>query len=168
MSDPNVHQPDWEVDLTDEPIAMRAARVGAAAGAQRLGAAIFELAPGGAVAPYHTHHGNEELLVVLSGRPRLRTPDGTRDLEPGAVVSFLPGVAGAHRVSNPGEEPVRVLLVSTMQFPEVAEYPDTGTTLTLTGPGQGRAFPAATDQPFSELYQAAIAADRARDAEPPA
>jgi uncharacterized cupin superfamily protein len=159
VTDPNVHQPQWEVDRTDTPSGMRATRVGAAAGARRLGASLYELKPGGAVAPYHVHHGNEELLVVLSGAPLLRTPEGSRQLEPGAVVSFLPGVGGAHRISNPGPEPARVLLVSTMEFPEVAEYPETGTTLTLTGPGQGKAFPAGADRDFLELYSAAIATD---------
>jgi uncharacterized cupin superfamily protein len=164
VSDPNVHEPEWEVDATDTPSRMRAARVGAPAGAHDLAASVYEVLPGGAVAPYHLHHGNEELLVVLSGAPRLRTPQGTRDLTPGAVVSFRPGPDGAHRVSNPTSEPVRVLLISTMRFPEVAEYPDTGTTLTLTAPGAGTAFPAGTAAEFRELYQQAIAADLEADA----
>ena len=164
MTDPNVHEPEWEVDHTDSPIRMRAIRVGAAAGAQRLGASVYELLPGGAVSPYHVHHANEELLVVLSGSPQLRTPEGTRSLEPGAVVSFRPGAGGAHRTSNPGAEPVRVLLVSTMEFPEIAEYPETGTTLTLTAPAEGKAFPPGTEADFLELYSAAVATDLQRDA----
>ena len=157
--DPNVHEPEWEVDRTDTPVRMRATRVGAAAGTQRLGASVYEVLAGGAVAPYHVHHGNEELLVVLAGEPLLRTPAGTRRLQPGAVVSFRPGIGGAHRISNPGPDPIRVLLVSTMEFPEVAEYPETGTTLVLTGPGQGKAFPVGADSDFIELYSQAIAAD---------
>ena len=160
MSDPNVHEPAWEVDYRDAPVKMRATRVGAAAGARRLGASVYELAPGGAVAPYHLHHGNEELLVVLSGSPLLRTPEGTRTLAAGAVVSFLPGPGGAHRVSNPTDEPVRVLVVSTMSFPEIAEHVSTGTVLTLTGPGEGRAFPAGAEQDFLALYGQAIARDQ--------
>ena len=166
VSDPNVLQTEWEIDRTRTPLGMRATRVGAAAGAQQLGATVYELMPGGAVSPYHAHHGNEELLVVLSGAPLLRTPDGTRRLQPGGVVSFPPGGDGAHRISNPGSEPVRVLVVSTMKFPEIAEYPETGATLTLTGPGQGRAFPAGSEAEFAELYMAAIAADRELDDEP--
>src|SRR3954463_6903358 len=80
------------------------------------------------------------LLVVLSGRPLLRTPAGTRRLEPGAVIAFPRGPEGAHRIANPDGEPARVLLLSTQNFPEVAEHLATGTTLTLTAPGEGKAF----------------------------
>jgi uncharacterized cupin superfamily protein len=142
---------------------MRASRVGAAAGAQQLGATVYELMPGGAVSPYHLHYGNEEMLVVLTGSPLLRTPTGTRQLQAGAVVSFRPGAEGAHRISNPGSEPVRVLVISTMKFPEVAEYPGTGVTLTRTATGQGKAFPAGSAREFAELYMDAISADRALD-----
>jgi uncharacterized cupin superfamily protein len=122
---------------------------------------------GGAVSPYHLHHGNEELLVVLSGRPRLRDPDGTRRLEPGAVVSFLPGPSGAHRISNPGPAPARVLIISTMHFPEVAEHVSTGTTMAMTGPAEGKIFAAGTDQPFSELFTQAMNVDADYDQSQP-
>ena len=102
---------------------------------------LYELAPHAAVAPYHVHHANEELMVVLAGRPRLRTPAGERELEPGAVVAFPRGPDGAHQVTNPGDEPVRVLLVSTMNFPDVAEYPDTGALLAMTEPGARQGVP---------------------------
>jgi uncharacterized cupin superfamily protein len=106
-------------------------RVGAKAGAQRLGATVYELSPGGAVSPYHLHHGNEEMLIVLAGRPTLRTPAGIRELETGEVVAFPRGAEGAHRVANKSGEPVRVLLISEMNFPEVAEHLDTGTVLAI-------------------------------------
>jgi uncharacterized cupin superfamily protein len=160
MSDPNVFEPAWEAGT---PPGLRGARVGAAAGATELGATVYELAPGAAISPYHLHHGNEELLVVLSGRPLLRTPDGTRRLEPGAVVAFPRGPDGAHRVANPGDEPARVLLVSTMNLPEIAVHVTTGTVLTMTALGQGHAWPADGDEPFVELYGKAMELDAAED-----
>ena len=45
------------------------------AGAQ-LGASLYELPPGESTFPYHYELGNDELLVVVSGRPTLRSPDG--------------------------------------------------------------------------------------------
>ena len=159
MDDPNVHEPEWEVDFRDTPARSRALRVGAAAGAHDLGASLYELQPGGAVSPYHLHHGNEELLVVLSGQPRLRTPEGIRSLRSGAVVAFPPGPDGAHRVSNPGPDIARVLIVATMRFPEVAEHLSTGTTMALTGPAEGKVFAAGTDRDFMELYHEAMASD---------
>jgi hypothetical protein len=57
---------EWEADFRDTPARSRALGVGAAAGARDLGAAIYELQPGGAVSPHHLHRANEELLIVLS------------------------------------------------------------------------------------------------------
>lgn len=161
MADPNLHEPEWELDDTESHLRGRAVRLAQAAGARELAVNLFELGPGGAVSPYHLHHGNEELLIVLSGRPLLRTPEGARYLEPGAVVAFVRGPDGAHRVANPGEEPARVLLVSTQNFPEVAEHITTGTTLTFTAPGEGKAF--STNTPFADLWAAAMEADAEAD-----
>jgi len=88
-----------------------------------LGAGIYELGPGNFVV-YHFHHASEELIVVLRGRPTLRTPDGSRQLAEGESVHFPAGPDGAHGVTNETDEPVRFLMASTLQSPEVVEYPD--------------------------------------------
>ena len=92
---------------------------------EKLGATLYELGPGNWV-PFHFHHGWEELLIVLSGRPTLRAADGSRQLEAGAVVHFPTGPDGAHALSNETDEPVRYLVASSLGSPEVAEYPDLG------------------------------------------
>jgi len=79
---PNVFEPEWEVDLP-EPWSLRGARLAHAAGAERLGATVYELAPGGVVSPLHTHAANEEIAIALSAGVTLRTPDGERVLEAG-------------------------------------------------------------------------------------
>jgi uncharacterized cupin superfamily protein len=88
-----------------------------------LGCSVYELGPGNVVV-YHFHHAAEELMVVLRGRPTLRTPEGSRQLEEGEVVHFPAGPDGAHGVSNETDEPARFLMASTLQSPEVVEYPD--------------------------------------------
>lgn len=88
-----------------------------------LGATLYELDPGRWMI-YHAHHGSEELLLVLRGRPTLRTPAGERQLEEGEVVSFPPGPEGAHGLRNDTEEPVRYVMAGTRVSPEVVEYPD--------------------------------------------
>ena len=100
----------------------------------RLGASLYELPPGATGGLYHFHHGAEELLVVLAGRPRLRTPDGERQLEEGDVVHFRRGPDGSHQLLNRTSEPVRYLMVSNRESPEVVEYPDSGqlTAMALT------------------------------------
>lgn len=67
-----------------------------------------------------------DLLVVVAGRPTLRTLEGERELAPGEVVGFPTGRRGAHRLDNRTAEAVRVLSVSTMVAPELNEYPDSG------------------------------------------
>lgn len=164
-ADPNLHQPDWDMEMPEPPFRARAMRAAHRARAEELGATLYELESGGAVSPYHLHHGNEELVVVLDGRPTLRTPEGTRRLEPGAVVAFPRGRRGAHRVTNATDAPVRVLIVSTMHFPEVAEHGDTGAILAMTGPGSGWAFPPGADVPFLQNVMAAMEAGAAHEHE---
>jgi uncharacterized cupin superfamily protein len=89
-----------------------------------LGATLYELGPGNFMV-YHAHHGSEELLIVLRGRPTLRTPEGERLLDEGDVVHFPTGPEGAHGIRNDGEEPVRYVVAGTRVSPEIVEYPDT-------------------------------------------
>jgi len=89
----------------------------------QLGATVYELGPGN-FGVYHFHHGSEELLIVLSGRPTLRTPDGERQLAEGEVVHFPNGPAGAHGVRNDTDEQVRFVVAGIRVSPEIVEYPD--------------------------------------------
>jgi uncharacterized cupin superfamily protein len=154
--DPNIFDiTQWERDLGPA----RGTRVAAAAGAQQLGCTIYELDPGGQAAPYHVHYANEELLIVLDGALQLRTPEGVREVGPGAVVAFPVGPDGAHRLRNASDAPARYLLISTMHYPDVAEQLDTGTVLAIKGPADGLTFPAGTAGDYVALSLEAIRAD---------
>jgi uncharacterized cupin superfamily protein len=99
-------------------------RVGVRLGGEKVGATLYELQPGMKSFPYHWHHGLEEMLIVLEGRPTLRTPRGERQLEPGDVVSFPTTPDGAHKLWNDSDEPVRYLMLSTAADFDVVHYPD--------------------------------------------
>jgi uncharacterized cupin superfamily protein len=58
------------------------------------------------------------------GPPHVRHPKGEELLEPGDAVCFPAGPDGAHKVTNRGGETARVLMLSTMNMPAVAVYPD--------------------------------------------
>ena len=88
---------------------------------QPLGAARRE-----AAYPYHFHYADEELAIVLSGTPELRTPDGTRELEEGEIVHFPLGERGAHQLINGSDAPVTFLAISSHGRPDVVVYPDAG------------------------------------------
>jgi uncharacterized cupin superfamily protein len=95
-------------------------------GTARLGASVWEIAPHSTQIPYHFHHVQEELVVVLRGSVLLRTPDGERTLVEGDIVHFPTGPAGAHALRNGTDTPARVLWVSELGDAEIAEYPDSG------------------------------------------
>jgi len=88
-----------------------------------LGASVYELGPGN-FNVYHFHHGAEELLIVLRGRPTLRTPEGERQLAEGEVVHFPVGPSSTHGVRNDTDEQVRYVVAGIRVSPEVVEYPE--------------------------------------------
>ena len=122
----NVFEPEFEAETEREGFRYRRARIGWQAGSEQLGASLFEVGPGQATFPMHWHSANEEMLIVLRGRPSLRTDQGWRELEEGDVVAFRVGPECAHQVANWTDETVRFLIVSEMKAPELSGYPDTG------------------------------------------
>ena len=100
-----------------------------------LGASLYELPPGESTFPYHYELGNDELLVVVAGRPVVRDPDGERQLEPGDCILFPSGPAGAHQIFNRSGEAVRVLLVSNFALPRAAVQEDAEKVMIRWGDG---------------------------------
>jgi uncharacterized cupin superfamily protein len=140
------------------------APVGVQAGAQELAANLYELDTGAVGSPLHVHHSNEELLLVLAGTLSLRGPEGTQLLSAGAVVAFPRGQAGAHSLVNCSEAPVRYLVVSTTNRPDVVEYPDTGATLVVLAE-QRLAYPRGADADQKPVIEKAMRAAVDRDAD---
>ncbi len=130
---PNIFEPEWQRELDEGPFGMKRSRVGAAAGAGKLGAAVYEILPGRRNLPYHAHHAIEEMIIVLRGTPTLRTPEGERQLEQGEVVACPPGNAGAHQLINTTEEPVRVLIASSDADADFVVYPDSNKLAAYSG-----------------------------------
>jgi uncharacterized cupin superfamily protein len=160
MSEANLFDPEFD-DLSDrEGFGSRRARLGRQARAEHLGASLFELEPGSAVFPLHYHLGNEELLIVVSGAPALRTPEGERALAEGEVVAFPLGEAGAHQVVNRGAEPARILIVSEMNAPDIVVRPESKKISAFGRP------PGAPGEGFHDAYYRRDAVDL-WDGEPP-
>jgi uncharacterized cupin superfamily protein len=130
----NIDSPEFKYDA-DDPPGFRAGmfRFGKLVGASELGASVYELPPGQAICPYHYEYGEEEWLLVLEGRPSVRHPGGTDQLEPWDAVCFLPGPEGAHAVRNETGETVRVLMFSNVKYPGATVYPDSDKVGVWTG-----------------------------------
>jgi uncharacterized cupin superfamily protein len=123
----NLYSDEWDDDSAwpkPEQYEKKWRGLGSKLGAGKMGGSLYELPPGAKTFPYHWHHGTEELLIVLDGRPTLRTSDGERELERGDVVSFPTGPEGAHQVWNATEEPSRIAILSTIVEYEIVHYPD--------------------------------------------
>src|SRR5436190_1827512 len=113
----NVNEPDFTPREAPAGFRSRRARIGRELGSELIGCSVWEVPAGEAAYPYHFHYSDEELVIVLAGRPTLRTPDGTRELDEGEVVRFPLGPDGAHAV----DAAVAAVLTSF-----VAESPLTG------------------------------------------
>ncbi len=123
----NVQSVALESDTTNPPgYRRRVRRVGPLLEAEQLAATIYELDPGESVCPYHYEVGDEEWLLVLSGNPTVRHPDGEEVVEPGDLVCFPQGPRGAHKLSNQSSHTVRFVVLSTRGEPAIAFYPDSG------------------------------------------
>ena len=108
-------------------------RFGPSLGAERTGTTLYELPPGESVCPYHYEYGEEEWLLVLAGRPSVRNPEGTEQLEPFDVVFFPTGPAGAHQIRNDTDETARVLMWGMIVIPTGTAYPDSDKVALWTG-----------------------------------
>ena len=119
---------DTDFDQTQDEPGYRWDRIflGRRLGGEMLGASVFVLPPGEKSFPYHVHRANEELLLVLDGQVDLRTPAGVEPMTSGDAVLFRRGEEGAHQVINSSDAPARFIMFSTLVYPEVAHYPDSG------------------------------------------
>jgi uncharacterized cupin superfamily protein len=95
----------------------------ALSGGEGLACGLWELPPGKRSFPLHRHHVTEEAMYVVSGRAKVRTPDGEHPIGPGDFVSF-PAGGTAHQLVNDGDEPLVYLAISAPRGFDLVEYPD--------------------------------------------
>ncbi len=121
---PNINDPDFEDSERPEGFRSKRARIGYELGSELIGASFWEVPPGEAAYPYHYHYSDEELVIVICGRPTLRTPEGEREMDEGEAVRFELGEEGAHQILNHSDEVVTFLAISSHGRPDVVVYPD--------------------------------------------
>ncbi|MEM9146311.1 MAG: cupin domain-containing protein [Pseudomonadota bacterium] len=141
MTNPVVHldevpMRDWS---HDERFAAQLARIGPMIGARQLGCQLHIVPPGKTAFPRHTHHANEEMIVVLSGTGTYHLGDMSYTVRAGAVCAAPAGygAASAHQLVNTGEAPLHYLCLSTRHDPDVMEYPESGKVAVASGVPEG-------------------------------
>ena len=122
----------------------RGARLARGTAALKLGASIDILEPGKRGCPYHLHHAQEEMFIVLEGHGTMRVAGQMLAVKAGDVVFVPPGPDYPHQMINTSDALLKYLSISTKDAPEVCEYPDSGKTLAY-GPGFGRMTRLETD-----------------------
>jgi uncharacterized cupin superfamily protein len=123
---PNIYRPVFEDDERPDGFRARRARIGYELESELIGCSLWELPPGEAAYPYHFHYADEELVIVVRGRPTLRSPEGVRDLDEGEALRFPVGEDGAHQLINRTADTVTFLAISSHGRPDVVVYPDSG------------------------------------------
>ncbi len=96
-------------------------------GLTRLGASYSEVPPGQSGCPFHVHHVEDEMFVILEGQGRYRFGDRSYEVRAGDVLGApCGGPEFAHKLTNTGPGPLKYLSISTLAETEVCEYPDSG------------------------------------------
>jgi uncharacterized cupin superfamily protein len=116
----------------------RRGQVGAHIGARKLGYNLTVLPPGKAQCPFHSHHGEEEMFLILEGEGELRFGDRRYPIRRHDVIACpTGGPEVAHQIINTGATTMRYLALSTLSEVDACEYPDSQKVLVVTGgPGQ--------------------------------
>ncbi len=128
---------DWMELAHGERIGFRRKLLGQAAGAEKLGCSLFEIAPGKRAFPFHYHFANEEALYILSGTGTVRLGVEEYAVSAGHFVTFRAGPDAPHQLINTGSQPLRYICFSTMIAPEVCGYPDSGKLGIIAGRAPG-------------------------------
>lgn len=102
------------------------ARLGTATAACKLGASIDIVPAGKRACPYHYHHAQEEMFIVIEGSGTLRVAGELLPLKCGDVVFIPAGPQYPHQILNTSNAPLKYLSISTRESPEICVYPDSG------------------------------------------
>ena len=138
MAKPIVNLDDVSFDDVEEDglYTSRRARFSDGIGAKNLGYNLTVLPPGKAQCPFHSHHGEEEMFLILEGEGELRFGDERHPIRRHDVIACPPGGADvAHQIINTGTETMRYLAVSTRVPLDACEYPDSGKSSIVAGNG---------------------------------
>ncbi|GAB7126018.1 cupin domain-containing protein [Silvimonas sp. JCM 19000] len=92
--------------------------------ARKLGASVDTVAAGKMSCPYHAHHAQEEMFIIVQGHGTLRVADTHVPVKAGDVIFIPPGPEYPHQLINTSDAPLQYLSISTRDTPEIVEYPD--------------------------------------------
>jgi len=99
--------------------------IGRLIGAKKLGYNLTVVPPGKVQCPFHCHHGEEEMFLVIEGEGELRFGDQRYPIRAHDVIACPQGGPEvAHQIINTGTTTLRYLALSTLAELDASEYPD--------------------------------------------
>ena len=102
-------------------------RIGPMIGVKDLGISYSEVPPGKSGCPFHNHHVEDEIFIILEGEGMYRFGAQSYPIKAGDVLGAPAGGQDtAHQIINTGTGPLRYYGISTMSIADVCEYPDSG------------------------------------------
>ena len=103
-------------------------------GARDLGYNLTVLPPGKVQCPFHNHHAEEEMFLILEGEGELRFGDQRYPIRKHDVIACPPGGPDvAHQIINTGTAAMRYLALSTRLDVDICEYPDSQKVMARAG-----------------------------------
>jgi uncharacterized cupin superfamily protein len=120
----NVHEVPLKADGREPLYEWRGTRLATGTAASKLGAGFDIVPPGKRSCPYHLHHAQEEMFVVIEGEGTLRVADEMVPIRAGDVMFIPAGPEYPHQIINTSDAPLKYLSISTRETPDVVEYPD--------------------------------------------
>ena len=102
-------------------------RIGPMIGVKDLGISYSEVQPGMSSCPFHNHHVEDEMFIILEGEGTYRFGAQSYPIKAGSVLGApAGGQETAHQIINTGTTVLRYYGISTMSLADVCEYPDSG------------------------------------------
>jgi uncharacterized cupin superfamily protein len=132
----NIHNLDWQSSEHGD-FSYQDKWLAEATGGKQLGASLYKLMPGKKCFPYHYHYANEEAVFVLEGSGTLRMNNELIPINKGDYIAFPSGPDYAHQIMNTSEDSLVFLCFSTMNHPDVVEYPDSNKVGVTAGTAPG-------------------------------
>lgn len=120
----NFDRSETERELREPLYDSRCARLARGTAASKLGASIDTVAPGKRACPYHFHHAQEEMFVIVAGSATLRVAGEMLPVAAGDVIFIPPGPEYPHQLINTSQVPLKFLSISTREAVEIVQYPD--------------------------------------------